>query len=115
MNIKCLPARYGDSFLINICDGTKQYNILIDCGLKDTYNEFIKKELVSIKKIDLLVLTHIDDDHINGAIELFQDADIIDNIVIDNIWFNDLYKITEGKLKQNIKKEKMADIKHQLL
>lgn len=105
MNIKCLPARYGDSFLINICDGTKQYNILIDCGLKDTYNEFIKKELVSIKKIDLLVLTHIDDDHINGAIELFQDADIIDNIVIDNIWFNDLYKITEGKLKQNIKSD----------
>lgn len=105
MNIKCLPARYGDSFLINICDGTKQYNILIDCGLKDTCTEFIKNQLVSIKKIDLLVLTHIDDDHIKGAIELFQDADIIDNIVIDNIWFNDLYKITEGKLKKNIKSD----------
>lgn len=102
MKIVCFPARYGESFLINICNETKMYNILIDCGLNTTYTGFIKNQLLSLKKIDLLVLTHIDDDHIGGAISLFSDTEIINNIEIDNIWFNDLYKITEGLYKQNI-------------
>ncbi|MCE5221387.1 MAG: MBL fold metallo-hydrolase [Clostridium sp.] len=100
--IKCFPASYGESFLLTISQDKEEYNILIDCGLVDTYKNFIKKELESIKKIDLIVLTHIDDDHIGGAVELFKDKEIMQKIDIGNIWFNDLYKITEGKYKHDI-------------
>ena len=93
IQVKSFPASYGDSFLVTIKYENKKYNILIDCGLQCTYTDYIKSELANINSIDLLVLTHIDDDHINGAIELFKDDETLSKINIKNIWFNDLYKI----------------------
>ncbi|MBU3075690.1 MBL fold metallo-hydrolase [Clostridium estertheticum] len=91
--ITCFPSDYGESILLSIEKGEKNYNILIDCGFKDTYRKYIKFELLKKKKIDLLVLTHIDDDHIEGAVELFSDQDTLKSIQINEIWFNDLFKI----------------------
>lgn len=99
--VKSFLAKYGDSFFINIEYKNKSYNILIDCGFKDTYINYIRKELDNIKTLDLLVLTHIDDDHINGAIELLKDNDLKEKIELKNIWFNDLYKIAKNKFSKH--------------
>lgn len=96
MRIKVFPASYGDSFLVKFEHKNKKYNILIDCGFKSTYNNYIKSELECIENLDLLVLTHIDDDHINGAVELFKDYDVLKKLNIKNIWFNDLYQIIKN-------------------
>ena len=69
MNIKFLKAGGGDSILIN----HKNKNILIDGGNDTSY---LKRELISIKNndefLDLLIITHHDDDHILGIIEILK-------------------------------------------
>ncbi|KIA96179.1 hypothetical protein OC25_03585 [Pedobacter kyungheensis] len=71
MNIKYLKAGSGDSILIQ--DGT--YNILIDGGNDFTY---IRDEVTKIfnagQKLDLVIVTHHDDDHISGIIALVRAA-----------------------------------------
>lgn len=103
MNIKAFPARGGESILIRL-DGINKTNILIDCGYKSTY-KLIKQELIKIKereeKLDLLVLTHIDNDHINGARSVLQDY-IEGNICdISEIWTNDYFRICNLKIDNN--------------
>lgn len=110
IDIIAFPASYGDSFLIKINLGDKEYNLLIDCGFKDTYTKYIKNELSKIKELDLLVLTHIDDDHINGAISLFKDKELKNKLVIKNIWFNDLYQIFKGKYSGLDDTEQYSDV-----
>ena len=97
VEVKVFPASNGESILIKLY-GEKNTNILIDCGYISTYKT-IKDELIELKKIgqriDLLVLTHIDNDHINGARALLEDY-IKDNICdISEIWFNDYFRICE--------------------
>ena len=97
MIIKCFPADYGDCILVTICNATEKYNILIDCGFTNTYNMYVKNELENLKALDLLVLTHIDIDHIQGAIELFNDKELTNCLDIKDIWFNDIYKLCQNK------------------
>jgi beta-lactamase superfamily II metal-dependent hydrolase len=98
MKIKLLKAGNGDSILFSFNDGNDNRNILIDGGVSDTYysqntNLYgdLKTELDSITKkgevIDLLVLTHIDNDHICGLLKWFE-IDKIAHEMVRNVWFN---------------------------
>lgn len=109
MKIKFLQAFNGDSFLLSYNDGTQNRNILIDGGITDTYYSQntgregdLKTELDSIKKngefIDLLILTHIDNDHICGLLKWFE-LDDTAHEQVKNVWFN------SGKLIANYFKE----------
>ena len=82
MTIDVLPALNGDSLIIQYDEGC----ILIDGGLQGNYSE-IKKRLDTIKKIDLIVVTHIDGDHIGGIYEIFKDP-LLEIGKIRNVWFN---------------------------
>ena len=69
--------------------------ILIDTGFKETYYKYLKPLLIELKrigkKITLLVITHIDKDHIGGARKLLEENGDFYNpsiIKIENIWFN---------------------------
>lgn len=94
MNVKltAFPAKNGESILLEFI-GDKKTNILIDMGYKDTYRNHIKpkfQEMVKNKeKIDLLVLTHYDTDHIEGVIPFLEDLKEEEFINIDEIWIND--------------------------
>lgn len=81
LSIKSMPANHGDCFIIK--DLSEDLTFIIDCGLKITYNNYIKKEC---SEIEALILTHIDEDHILGAIPLFND--IPKKIQLNNIYFN---------------------------
>lgn len=110
ITIKSFPASYGESFLLTIKDVEEEYNILIDCGFKQTYKDYIKKEITNIDVLDLVILTHIDDDHIGGAVGLFSEKSLHNNLKINHIWFNDLYKILFNNYKRNIVSNKELDI-----
>jgi len=98
MEIKFLKAGNGDSFLLSFNDGTANRNILIDGGIADTYYSDstslygeLHTEIDLIRKkneyIDLLILTHIDNDHICGLLKWFE----LDNMaykLVKNVWFN---------------------------
>jgi len=67
MKINFLPAFNGDCILIT----TDKFNILIDGGMSRTYYRILRDKLEELEQIDLVILTHIDEDHIAGLIELF--------------------------------------------
>lgn len=86
--INILPAYNGDSILIKTYDENNiELVILVDGGTPSTFEFSLKKQLKEIPKIDVLVLTHIDNDHIGGLINLFKNS-IISKIEIGEIWYN---------------------------
>ncbi|MEM9548536.1 MAG: MBL fold metallo-hydrolase [Bacteroidota bacterium] len=132
MKIQFLQANNGDCIWISFTDEYNQpVNILIDGGTKATYleldrgrNEVIKGELYHVvesirtknQKIDLLILTHIDNDHIGGILRWFEeDPQFAD--LIDNVWFNSAKLISEYFKTENINQDflssKRAFIKSQ--
>jgi len=97
--INFLPASNGDCILIT----TDKFNILIDGGMGRTYYRSLKDKLEELEQIDLVILTHIDEDHIAGLIELFKDEEIRPKV--KKVWFNSLAKLSElfdGKYDESI-------------
>lgn len=97
MKIKFLQAFNGDSFWISFLENDKPRNIIIDGGTGDTYkstsnvkgdfHKVIEKIREDKQFIDLLVLTHFDDDHIGGTLRwLNKDKDA--SKIIKKVWFN---------------------------
>jgi beta-lactamase superfamily II metal-dependent hydrolase len=88
--IHMLPAGDGDCFLVET--GTAPHRILIDGGRKATAS-FLRSYLQDLPPrehgplIDLMVLTHIDGDHIAGLLELIPRLGRAD---VGEIWFNGL-------------------------
>lgn len=114
MEIKLFKAGAGDSFLIQITNK----HILIDGGESQTFEE-IKSEILALKKkLDLVVLTHYDDDHLMGVINLFKDEKTKDKI--DKVWANlekhlgikAIYsvEITEGTKRSGVKACKLQTL-----
>jgi beta-lactamase superfamily II metal-dependent hydrolase len=97
MKIKFLQAFNGDSIWISFLGNESLCNIIIDGGIGDTYQDKLRRtgELYEIlnsirdkkQNIDLLVLTHFDDDHIGGILRwLNQDKEA--SKLIKKVWFN---------------------------
>jgi beta-lactamase superfamily II metal-dependent hydrolase len=84
-----LKAYNGDCILITTDEGV---NILIDGGMPKTYSDktsktsTLKSKLRGVEHLDLVVLTHIDEDHICGLIELLKDDEHRGKI--RELWFN---------------------------
>lgn len=64
----------------------ENYHILIDGGYADTYYNYLKDILADLsakgKRIQLLVITHIDADHIGGIQAFLRENGDADNPVI---------------------------------
>jgi beta-lactamase superfamily II metal-dependent hydrolase len=90
ISIQVLPAKNGDCFLLSYGNG--KIHMLIDCGYVHTFTNYLQKELIAIEKaggtLDHLILTHIDSDHIWGAIALLKTNSTSKFISIGNIWHN---------------------------
>jgi len=87
----------GDSFLIE----TKKNNILVDGGYVSTYNKYIRPRLDMLKnngkKLDYLIVTHIDEDHISGVIKLIEENKEGQIIEIGDVWHNSYAHVAELK------------------
>lgn len=101
MKIKFLQVFNGDSIWISFTENGINRNILIDGGTSTTYTYTDKNKksrdgalkllIESLKEkgeiLDLVILTHIDDDHIDGFLKWFgKDKEAID--YIKEVWFN---------------------------
>jgi len=113
MKFKFLKAQNGDCTVIKYADDDGiARNIIIDAGLEAAYfdqanSSFgeLREEIEDIKakkeNIDLLILTHIDNDHICGFLKLFEMDVEIPNF-IKKVWFNSGKLIAEElKKKEN--------------
>ncbi len=87
-NVEMLPAYDGDALWVEYGHPEAPSRILIDCGYKATYRAVMERLRGDATLVfELLVLTHIDSDHINGAIPLIADSDVTPARFQD-VWFN---------------------------
>jgi beta-lactamase superfamily II metal-dependent hydrolase len=87
--IEMLPAREGDCLWIRYGDPDAPSQILIDGGRSSTYED-IKQRFADLpenqRTFELFVITHVDRDHIEGALALLEDPDL--DLAFEEIWFN---------------------------
>lgn len=91
IRIEMLPASFGDCLLIEYGTDAKRHRILIDAGLKKTYRETLAPRLAALDggapvELELLVVTHIDRDHICGILPLLKANPPV--IAPKQVWFN---------------------------
>lgn len=88
--IEMLPAAHGDCLWIEYGSGHTVHRILIDGGPAHTYPSLRERILhlpADERHFELLVITHIDADHIEGVIRLLRDAETL-KCQFKRIWFN---------------------------
>ena len=93
--VEMLPAERGDCILIEYGAGTTLTNrVLIDGGpVNSDLYEGVRNRLLKVpvssdgrRHFELLVVTHVDTDHIEGVIKILQDTELACSF--DDIWFN---------------------------
>jgi beta-lactamase superfamily II metal-dependent hydrolase len=71
VRLDVFQASKGDCLLLTSRDGKR---ILVDGGMKDAYRDHVRPALGRLGgSLDLVYVSHIDDDHIGGVLELLSD------------------------------------------
>lgn len=77
MKIISVGNNHGDCFFIEISNEKDKCVIMVDGRKGDSVSySLIKEKINEYKKIDYIVLTHVDDDHIHGLLKVFQDEEL---------------------------------------
>jgi hypothetical protein len=87
--IESLPAAFGDALWIEYGEPGALRRVLIDGGVAETF-ELIERRLDRLpapRRFELLVVTHVDEDHIAGAVRLLGALRDLD-VRFEDIWFN---------------------------
>lgn len=86
--IHFLPVRYGDSFVIE-CDKGGNHGVIVVDGGPSTKEKGLKEKIQEMDVTpDLLVLTHYDDDHINGLTKYIQTCMMESRNPAKEVWAN---------------------------
>ena len=91
LELKMLPARQGDALWIRWGDGEIPFQMLIDLGTEEVGRAFydrLKALAPKERKFELLVVTHVDQDHIGGVLTGVAESEPLDGFKIDDVWFN---------------------------
>ena len=90
VTLDVLPAAHGDALVITYGPAGSQQRILVDGGPAPMYAKGLRTHLAGLdaaaRHFELAIVTHIDADHIDGSLILFQDHDL--GLSIDDVWFN---------------------------
>lgn len=109
-----IQAQFGDSLLLEFGKPAKARYILIDGGPPGNYAADLRDALAQVPgiggKLDLLVLSHIDNDHIIGVLDLL--ADLEDDQVsrrqmrlqVEQLWHNSFDRTLDpdGRITQQL-------------
>jgi beta-lactamase superfamily II metal-dependent hydrolase len=85
------PASEGDALMLVWGDAAKPRHALIDLGRTKNYRA-LKPVLQSICEFELFAITHIDADHIEGAVPLFKEREL--PMTALHVWFNGNAQLT---------------------
>jgi len=91
ISIELLPAAHGDAIWIEYGPPSRPHRILIDGGPAPTYEAGLRRRIAALpeqkRRFELMVVTHIDADHIDGALILLQERAAL-KARIGDLWFN---------------------------
>lgn len=86
ITIEVFPAGYGDALLVTYGPVESPTRILVDGGLAGAAKRIERRLSELDARVDLFVVTHIDADHIAGAVRLLDTPSFVDRL--DAVWFN---------------------------
>jgi len=105
LRLRIVQAEYGDCFILEYGTASKPRYMLIDGGPETTYTQHLRGELEGIKsagrKLDLAMLSHVDNDHVVGLLELLTELrqqrtdGQAETVALDGLWLNS-FKQTIG-------------------
>lgn len=89
LRLEMLPAAQGDALLLEWGTGRRRHRMLVDAGPARTYRTVHErvKALGRRPKLDLMVVTHIDGDHLEGVVRLLLDRAAL-GLTVEDTWFN---------------------------
>jgi beta-lactamase superfamily II metal-dependent hydrolase len=103
LNLRIVQARYGDCLVLESGVGGRRKYILVDGGPGGVYGPYLRPVLKDIAaaggKLDLVVLSHIDEDHVVGLLELMAELKAARDkgqpplIQVGAMWHNGFSKI----------------------
>jgi hypothetical protein len=119
-SVKIFAVGCADNILITFIGNDYQtHHIILDSGDKNN-SKFFTEESSKLTLLDLLVITHVDNDHIGGLSKFIEDGGVFKKGFIKHCWFNALSKIKnkantegvvgikEGRLVRDILTEKLG-------
>jgi Metallo-beta-lactamase superfamily len=100
--LEALAAKHGDSLLLHWGSAPDPHLVVIDGGPSGVFNAFLRKRLEQLRRapgrdplpIDVMMVSHVDDDHIHGILDLTRKLEEVDgqggNLPweIDDLWHN---------------------------
>jgi beta-lactamase superfamily II metal-dependent hydrolase len=97
ITLTMLPGNDGDCLLLSYGPDGDLRRVLIDAGRRETY-ETLRPLLAGLHPagLDLLVVTHVDQDHVLGVLALFADPD---RVPIGEVWFNGFDHLMDVQLE----------------
>lgn len=98
--IEMLPAREGDCLVVTYGDSQAPKRILIDGGRKATYDylrDYLKALPENERVFELLIVSHVDRDHIEGILNLVDDPQI--PVSFRDVWFNGYHHLNDGEFE----------------
>lgn len=114
--LELFPAEQGDAILIEYGQPPAVHRVLIDAGTPAT-SDRVRERLEQLneqeRSFDLLVVTHVDTDHIGGVLKLL--AVRLPALSFDDVWFNAWRHIEHAKAKKPKKSSKLGDVDGEIL
>jgi hypothetical protein len=96
-SVHMLPAAHGDCLWVEYGLPGRTHRLLIDGGVATTYPT-LRAKILSLppteRHFELLVVTHVDADHIEGVVSMLADKSL--EARFGDVWFNGLMHLSEG-------------------
>lgn len=106
-SLEALRARHGDSLILHFGDADKPRVIVIDGGPRGVFKKTLMPRLEELRdardgklEIEILMISHLDDDHVKGVLEfaeaLDEDGELKGGFDVGTLWLNS-FEDTVGK------------------
>lgn len=94
--LEALPAREGDCLLLSYGESDDRLSrIVVDAGHSSTGNALVEHlDALGVTEIELLVVTHVDADHIEGMLNFLEAVQ--GRVAFGDVWFNGWRHLRDG-------------------
>lgn len=98
LRVEALPARMGDCLVIEYGTDQARHYVVIDGGTSRTADDLVTRlNALDAAEIELMVVTHIDNDHIAGILDFLERPEL--PVPVGEVWFNGFRHLPESPVE----------------